>query len=82
MRYESEYKEENGSVLVITKLLKYECAGPHHLWFNIVEDNIHFFKRGGALLVLAGRFVDNCDSLIAGCDTVVTFEKVKSIQQR
>ncbi|KAK9206381.1 hypothetical protein WN943_016656 [Citrus x changshan-huyou] len=58
-----------------------EFQGPHHLWFNIVEDNIHFFKRGGALLVLAGRFVDNCDSLIAGCDTVVTFEKVKSIQQ-
>ncbi|XP_031278260.1 uncharacterized protein LOC116136740 isoform X2 [Pistacia vera] len=57
-----------------------KLQGPHHCWFNIVERNKEFFKRDGAFLVLAGPFLDNCSSQVAG--SVDSFEKIKLIQQR
>ncbi|GLU07907.1 hypothetical protein SLE2022_248460 [Rubroshorea leprosula] len=56
-----------------------QLQGPHHCWVNRDEGNNNNVKKGGAFLVLVGRFHDNSE--IAGCDPV-TFEKVKSLQQR
>lgn len=54
--------------------------GPSHCWLNKVEESKNFSKRDRIFLVLAGVFCE--DSLMLGFDSVVMFEKLKSLQQR
>ncbi|KAL6968044.1 hypothetical protein U1Q18_033848 [Sarracenia purpurea var. burkii] len=55
--------------------------GPYYCWLNKVEDGKDFSRRNGVFLVLVGAFLE--DSLmISGCNPIMMFEKVKSLQQR
>ncbi|KAM7523396.1 hypothetical protein LguiA_013298 [Lonicera macranthoides] len=57
-----------------------EQEGPCHSWLNKFEDSKDFHGRDGVFLVLAGAFLN--DILVSGRDSVILFEKVKSLQQR
>ncbi|XP_047332335.1 uncharacterized protein LOC124935935 [Impatiens glandulifera] len=57
----------------------HDFEGPHHRWFNKVEDADKLWKRDGIFLVLSGTFMD--DTSESGWNSVM-LEKVKYLQQR
>ncbi|MBA0715359.1 hypothetical protein Golax_014260 [Gossypium laxum] len=57
-----------------------QLQGPNHCWLNKVDENKEFLKKGGAFLVVAGRFFQNSEKV--GCNPAVIFEKAKLLQQR
>ncbi|KAL2557053.1 NHL domain-containing protein [Forsythia ovata] len=54
--------------------------GASHCWLNKTEGSDNDFKEDGIFLILAGVYCE--DSLSTQDDIVITFEKVKSLQQR
>ncbi|XP_040994310.1 uncharacterized protein LOC121240843 isoform X2 [Juglans microcarpa x Juglans regia] len=56
-----------------------EIEGPYHCWLNTFRENKDSFKRGAALLVFAGQFLDGS---INGSNSSWMLEQAKSLQQR
>ncbi|CAI9774419.1 unnamed protein product [Fraxinus pennsylvanica] len=54
--------------------------GASHCWLNKTDGTNNEYKEDGIFLILAGEY--NEDSLTSQEDIVITFEKVKSLQQR
>ncbi|XP_015892347.3 uncharacterized protein LOC107426629 isoform X2 [Ziziphus jujuba] len=54
-----------------------ELEGPSHCWLTKFGRYKSFPERDGTFLVLAGQFLET-----TGCEPIVTFEKVKLLQQR
>ncbi|KAK9282548.1 hypothetical protein L1049_005469 [Liquidambar formosana] len=79
----SEISQESSPEVDLLSFIKStlgKLEGPYHCWLNKVNGGEDYFKREGIFLVLAGVFLEDC--LTLGCDPVIMFEKVKSLQQR
>ncbi|KAE8692169.1 putative Clavata3/esr-related 41 [Hibiscus syriacus] len=57
-----------------------QLQGPNHFWLNKDDGNKEFLKKGGTILVVAGRLFENSE--ILGRHSGVILEKVKLLQQR
>ncbi|KAE8692165.1 ABC transporter C family member 13 [Hibiscus syriacus] len=77
---QSRFSPSETHLLAFIKSAFDQLQGPHHFWLNEDDGNKEILKKGGTVLVVAGRFFENSEK--EGRHPGVILEKVKLLKQR